>query len=219
MPPVELLLSKNLVAYPQALAFMEARVAQIRLGQAAEALWLLQHPPIFTAGTSAKAGDWLGTQPFPLYRSGRGGQYTYHGPGQRVAYLMVDLNERKRDVRAFVTALEAWVGAALGEFSLLPRSHGDRVGLWVDTPTGEAKIAAIGLRLRKWISLHGVAINVSPNLRHFDGIVPCGIADKGVTSLEVLGLPATLADLDAALIKHFEAHFSAPLTPVQTISI
>lgn len=219
MNAVELLISTKPVAYPDALTFMEARVAEIQAGQASEALWLLEHPPLYTAGTSAQADDLLGTQPFPVYESGRGGQYTYHGPGQRVAYLMLDVAKRGRDVRAFVTSIETWVSEALGEFSLLPRTYPDRVGLWVDTPMDEAKIAAIGIRLRKWVSFHGVAINVSPDLGHFTGIVPCGISDKGVTSLEALGLPVTLADLDVALIKHFEAAFKAPLTPAQTLDI
>ena len=219
MSPVELLISDQPVAYPPALAFMEARVAQIRAGQAAECLWLLEHPPLYTAGTSAKGRDHLGTLDIPVYPSGRGGQYTYHGPGQRVAYLMLDLTERGRDVRAFVSSIERWVSQALGEFALQPRTYPDRVGLWVDTAaapaTAEAKIAAIGVRLKRWISLHGVAINVCPNLAHFGGIVPCGLADFAVTSLEALGLPVTMTDLDVALIKHFQAAFDAPLTPAQ----
>ena len=219
MTPVELLISSTPVAYPDALTLMEARVADIQAGTAAEALWLLEHPALYTAGTSAQVGDLLGTQPFPVYDSGRGGQYTYHGPGQRVAYLMLDVARRGRDVRAFVTSIETWVSRALGEFSLQPRTYPDRVGLWVDTPLDEAKIAAIGIRLRKWVSFHGVAINVSPDLSHFGGIIPCGISDKGVTSLEALGLPVSMPDLDVALIKHFEGVFKAPLTPARTLDI
>ena len=190
---------------------METRVAAVHADTAREALWLLEHPPLYTAGTSAKAADLLGTHDLPVYAVGRGGQYTYHGPGQRVAYLMLDVAARGRDVRAFVSAVEAWVSAALGEFGLLPRTYADRVGLWVDHPKGEAKIAAIGLRVRKWVSFHGVAINVAPDLSHFDGIVPCGLAGFGVTSLEDLGLPVTIADLDVALLKHFKKAFQAPL--------
>ena len=211
MNPVELIISGAPIAYPDALAQMEARVAAIHAGAAAEALWLLEHPPLYTAGTSAKPQDWLGTHDFPVFEAGRGGEYTYHGPGQRVAYLMLDVARRGRDVRGCVSAVEAWVAAALGEFSLIPKTYEDRVGLWVDHPAGEAKIAAIGIRLRKWVSFHGVAINVSPNLNHFGGIVPCGISNQGVTSLEDLGLPVTMADLDVALIKHFEDSFGAAL--------
>ena len=208
---VELIISDGPVSYPDALSAMEARVAAIHAGQAREALWLLEHPPLYTAGTSAKSADLLGTHDFPVFAAGRGGEYTYHGPGQRVAYLMLDVATRGRDVRAFVSAVERWASLALGEFSLLPRTYSDRVGLWVDHPGGEAKIAAIGIRLRKWISFHGIAINVAPNLNHFGGIVPCGISDRGVTSLEDLGLPVSMADLDVALIKHFEACFGASL--------
>ena len=219
MNSVDFLISSQPVAYPDALKVMGDRVSEILQGCAPEAAWFLEHPPLYTAGTSAQETDLLGTWPFPVYKAGRGGQYTYHGPGQRVAYLMLDVGKRGRDVRAFVSAVELWVTLALGEFSLLPRTYPDRVGLWVETPLGEAKIAAIGIRLKKWISFHGVAINVHPDLSHFGGIVPCGIADKGVTSLEALGLPVTMADLDVALIKHFEAAFGAPLTPAQSLNM
>ena len=212
MAPVQLLISKDPVDYDRALGFMEARVAKIQEKKAIEALWLLEHPPLYTAGTSAQPHDFLGTQPFPVFRAGRGGQYTYHGPGQRVAYLMLDLNARGRDVRAFVSLIERWVIAALGEFSLIARTYRDRVGVWVEARGGEAKIAAIGIRLKKWISFHGVAINVAPNLNHFTGIVPCGIRDRGVTSLEDLGLPVSVVDFDVALLKHFASVFAAPLT-------
>lgn len=217
MVAVDLLIAPQTVAYPAALKFMARRVEQIQAGKAAEALWLLEHPPLYTAGTSAKDHDLLGTLDLPVYPTGRGGQYTYHGPGQRVAYLMLDLNRRGRDVRAFVSAIESWVQQALGEFSIQAQSHPDRVGLWVKTETKEAKIAAIGIRLKKWISLHGVAINVAPNLQHFSGIVPCGLRDLGVTSLEDLGLPVTMADMDVALMKHFEKSFGAPLTSPRQI--
>lgn len=235
--PVDLLISSAPVAYPDAVAFMEHRVAQIQVGAAGECLWLLEHPALYTAGTSAKARDYLGTRDIPVYPAGRGGQYTYHGPGQRIAYLMLDLTTRGRDVRGFVSSIERWVGQALGEFALQPRTYPDRVGLWVDLPESrevhdaqnpqnarnsqraEAKIAAIGVRLKRWVSLHGVAINVNPDLDHFGGIVPCGIADLGVTSLEDLGLPVAMTDLDVALIKHFQAAFDAPLTPAQSADI
>lgn len=215
MASVDLLISQAPHGYAEAISAMETRVSEIQAGRAPEALWLLEHPALYTAGTSAKAQDHLGTTDLPVYPSGRGGQYTYHGPGQRVSYLMLDLNKRGKDIRAFVTQIETWVSQALGEFSLLTKTYADRVGLWVDTPRGEAKIAAVGVRLKRWVSLHGVAINVSPNLAHFEGIVPCGVSDLGVTSLEDLGLPVSMADLDVALLKHFEAAFGAPLTPAQ----
>ncbi len=212
---VELLISPAPIDYPSALAFMEQRVTDIQQDRAAETLWLLEHLPVYTAGTSARTEDKLDTHLFPVYQTGRGGRLTYHGPGQRVAYLMVDLTLRGRDVRAFVSALEAWIAAALSEFSLSARTHADRIGLWVDTPNGEAKIAALGLRLKKWVSQHGVAINVNVALDPFRGIVPCGLTGYGVTSLEQLGLPVTLADLDVALIKHFPRVFGSHLTPAQ----
>ena len=198
---------------------MDARVHAIQAKQAAECLWLLEHPPLYTAGTSAKPRDHLGTCDIPVYQSGRGGQFTYHGPGQRVAYLMLDLTRRQRDVRAYVSSIETWISQALSEFSVLSHTCPDRVGLWVNTPKGEAKIAAIGVRLKKWVSLHGVAVNVSPNLNHFQGIIPCGIADKDITSLENLGLPVTPVDLDIALIKFFPHVFKAPLTEPQILNI
>lgn len=192
---------------------MERRVALIREGRAAECVWLLEHPPLYTAGTSARPEDLLEAR-FPVFKSPRGGQFTYHGPGQRVAYVMLDLSARARDVRGFVAALEDWIIGALAEFNVKGERREDRVGVWVDrTRPGEAaredKIAAIGVRLRHWVSFHGIAFNVEPDLSHFGGIVPCGVTTPGfgVTSLVDLGLPATMADADAALRKSFEKIF------------
>lgn len=204
------------VPYDTALAFMEARVAAIAAGTAPEAIWLLEHPPLYTAGTSAKREDLTDPDRFPVYDAGRGGQYTYHGPGQRVAYVMLDLNKRGRDVRRFVCNLEKWVIAALAEFNVTGLIRDGRVGVWVQRPDQprsadgalrEDKIAAIGVKLRRWVSFHGISINVEPDLSHFTGIVPCGIRDHGVTSLVDLGLPVTMADLDSALIHKFEGVF------------
>ncbi len=206
----------GLVPYDAALAAMEARVAAIAEGTAPEAIWLLEHPPLYTAGTSARPADLLTPARFPVHEARRGGQYTYHGPGQRVVYTMLDVGARGRDVRRFVCALEAWVIAALAEFGVRGERRPGRVGVWVvrpdraPNPDGtphEAKIAAIGVKLRRWVSFHGLSINVEPDLSHFDGIVPCGIAEHGVTSLVDLGLPVTMADLDAALARTFEAQF------------
>ncbi len=203
------------VAYPDALARMEARVAEIRAGTAPEMVWLLEHPPLYTAGTSARAQDLLDPGRLPVYRSGRGGQYTYHGPGQRVAYVMLDLKNRGCDVRGFVRDLEDWLIATLARFNVTGERRAGRVGIWVDRGGGrEDKIAAIGVRIRRWVTLHGVSINLDPDLDHFSGIVPCGIDDEnlGVTSLVDLGLPVTMADLDVALKASFETVFglSAP---------
>ncbi|PKP70642.1 MAG: lipoate-protein ligase B [Alphaproteobacteria bacterium HGW-Alphaproteobacteria-4] len=207
------------VPYPEALAFMEARVDAISQGRADEAVWLLEHPPLYTAGTSAKAADLLWPDRFAVYATGRGGQYTYHGPGQRVVYVMLDLNRRGRDVRRFVCALEDWVIATLAEFNVLGERRAGRVGVWVTRPDKaplpdgtprEDKIAAIGVKLRKWVSFHGISINVEPDLGHFGGIVPCGISGHGVTSLVDLGLPVTMADLDAALMATFDRCLPAP---------
>jgi lipoyl(octanoyl) transferase len=187
---------------------MERRVADIRAERAAELVWLLEHPPLYTAGTSAKDSDLLQPARFPVYRSGRGGQFTYHGPGQRVAYVMLDLKRRGGDVRRFVHDLESWVIAALARFNVVGERRADRIGIWVAGGSGrESKIAAIGVRLRRWVSYHGIAINVEPDLGHFDGIVPCGIADHRVTSLVDLGLPVTLCDLDVALKLAFDEVF------------
>ncbi|MCV2869618.1 lipoyl(octanoyl) transferase LipB [Defluviimonas sp. WL0002] len=215
-PMVEWIESRGLVPYEVALSEMERRVAAMHEGRAGEAIWLLEHPPLYTAGTSARAKDLIDPDRFPVHVAGRGGQYTYHGPGQRVAYVMLDLNHRGRDVRAFVRQLEEWVIATLAEFNVVGEIREGRVGVWVRRPekglnpdgsVKEDKIAAIGIKLRRWISFHGISINVEPDLGHFGGIVPCGISDHGVTSLVDLGLPVTMADLDAALKKAFEATF------------
>lgn len=209
----------GLVPYEEALAFMEARVADISAGTASECIWLLEHPPLYTAGTSAKREDLVAPDRFPVYEARRGGQYTYHGPGQRVVYVMLDVAKRGRDVRCFVRDLERWVINTLAEFNVTGEIREGRVGVWVEredkplTATGaktEDKIAAIGIRLRKWVSFHGISINVEPDLEHFSGIVPCGITEHGVTSLVDLGLPVTMDDLDVALKMTFETAMTAP---------
>ncbi len=205
----------GLAPYTETLAAMEARVAEIAAGTAPEAIWLLEHPPLYTAGTSAQPADLVEPGRFPVHVAGRGGQYTYHGPGQRVAYVMLDLNKRGRDVRKFVCALENWVIQTLAAFNIKGERRAGRVGVWVVRPDrrgldgqpAEDKIAAIGVKLRKWVSFHGISINVEPDLSHFSGIVPCGISDHGVTSLVDLGLPVTLDDLDIALRAAFDAEF------------
>ena len=195
--------SDHLVPYPEALTDMEAQVASLAMGSGQEQLWFLEHPPLYTSGTSARAEDLLNPGAFEVFEAGRGGEYTYHGPGQRVVYVMLDLGQRKKDLRAFVASLEGWIIAALGEFGVAAGVREGRIGVWVVKPDGsEAKIAAIGIRVRKWISFHGISLNVAPNLQHFEGIVPCGIRDFGVTSLADLGIDADLAAVDAALIKH-----------------
>ena len=191
------------VDYLAAQEAMEARVAAIRAGTAPEQVWLLEHPPLYTAGTSAREADLLAPGRFPVYRTGRGGQFTYHGPGQRVGYVMLDLAKRGRDVRAFVAQLEQWVIGTLAAFNVQGEVRPGRVGVWVQTPAGEAKIAAIGLRVRHWVSFHGISLNVEPNLEHYSGIVPCGISDAGVTSLVALGLPVSMADVDVELRRSF----------------
>ncbi len=204
------------VEYPAALGWMDERVAGILAGTAPECVWLLEHPPLYTAGTSAKAGDLLSPR-FPVYETRRGGQYTYHGPGQRVAYVMLDLNRRGRDVRHFVNQLEAWVIGSLATFQVRGERRDGRVGVWVGRPEkpplpdgspAEDKIAAVGVRLRRWISFHGISINVEPDLSHYDGIVPCGISGYGVTSLVELGLPVGMNDVDAALRSEFGRVFA-----------
>ena len=198
----------RLVPYAEAIAVMEERVAAIRAGTAPEMVWLLEHPPLYTAGTSAREDDLLAPGRLPVYRTGRGGQFTYHGPGQRVAYVMLDLKARGADVRAYVRGLEDWLIATLARFNVTGERRAGRVGIWVDRGCGqEDKIAAIGVRIRRWVSYHGVALNVEPELSHFDGIVPCGVREHGVTSLVDLGLPVTLADVDAALIASFNEVF------------
>ncbi|WP_322517451.1 lipoyl(octanoyl) transferase LipB [Rhodopseudomonas palustris] len=202
--PAEWLISEQPVPYSDAVAAMESRAAAIAAGDAAELVWLLEHPPLYTSGTSGQADDLLDPR-FPLYTTGRGGQLTYHGPGQRVAYVMLDLKRRRPDVRAYVAALEQWIIATLDAFNVRGERREDRVGVWVARPDKgadhEDKIAAIGVRLKRWVSLHGIAINVEPDLSHFTAIVPCGISDPryGVTSLVDLGLPVTMTDADIAL--------------------
>ena len=209
-------ITDGLTDYDTAVAFMEARVAAIAAGTADECIWFLEHPPLYTAGTSAKPQDLTDPDRFPVYASKRGGEYTYHGPGQRVVYVMLDVGKRGHDVRRFVKQLETWVISALAEFNVHGEIREGRVGVWVprkDKPLtvsgepAEDKIAAIGIRLRKWISFHGISINVEPDLEHFSGIVPCGIREFGVTSLVDLGLPVTMADVDVALRKTFTEAF------------
>ncbi len=191
--------SEGLTPYPDAVARMEALQAAIRDTGARELVWLLEHPPLYTSGTSADPAELL-SQQFPVYDTGRGGRYTYHGPGQRVGYVMFDLARRGKDVRCYVHALEGWVIEALGHFGVEARRAEGRVGIWCDTKNGqEAKIGAIGVRIRKWVTMHGFAVNIAPDLNHFSGIVPCGISEYPVTSLAALGIEATLADFDAAL--------------------
>jgi len=209
---VEWLISSEPVAYPRAVAAMEARVTDIAAGDAPELVWLLEHPPLFTSGTSGKAGDLLDPR-FPIFATGRGGQVTYHGPGQRVAYVMLNLKQRRPDVRAYVASLEEWIIRALAAFNVRGERREDRVGVWVRRPDKgpgfEDKIAAIGVRLRRWVSFHGIAINVEPDLTHFDGIIPCGVADPryGVTSLVDLGRTAAMAEVDIALRRAFQEVF------------
>jgi lipoyl(octanoyl) transferase len=209
---VEWRIADQPVGYPDAVALMEARAAAIAAGEAAELVWLVEHPPLYTAGTSARTVDLLDER-FPVFQTGRGGQFTYHGPGQRVAYAMLDLKRRKPDVRAYVAGLEQWIIRTLDAFNVRAFRREDRVGVWVARPDKgegcEDKIAAIGVRLKRWVSLHGIAINVEPDLTHFSGIVPCGVADPryGVTSLVDLGLPVTMHDLDVALKRAFEEVF------------
>ncbi len=221
--PVEWRIANGLVAYDDAVAFMEARVAEIAEGRAGELVWLVEHPALYTAGTSAKPQDLIDSR-FPVHETGRGGQFTYHGPGQRVAYVMLDLNRRQKDVRAFVAALEAWIVATLALFNVRGETREDRVGVWVARPDkkpgrnnepAEDKIAAIGVRMRRWVSFHGIAVNVEPDLSHFSGIVPCGIKDDhlGVTSLVDLGLPVAMADVDVALRRAFEEIFGPTAGP------
>jgi len=209
---VEWLISDRPVPYPDAVATMERRAEAIASGAASELVWLLEHPPLYSGGTSAR-GDDVRDARFPVFSSGRGGQFTYHGPGQRVAYVMLDLKRRKPDVRAYVASLEEWIIRALAEFNVTGERREDRVGVWVNRPDKgegfEDKIAALGVRLKRWVSLHGVSINVEPDLTHFSGLVPCGVTDPryGVTSLVDLGLPVTMADLDVALKRTFSDVF------------
>lgn len=211
--PVEWAVSTGYVDYEPAVAAMEARVAAIAAGEAEEAVWLLEHPPLYTAGVSAKDDDLLAPDRFPVHRTGRGGQFTYHGPGQRVAYVMLDLNKRGKDVRAFVHGLEDWIIGALDQFGVEAGMREGRVGVWVERKgagwSREDKIAAIGVKVRKWVSFHGISLNVEPDLDHFGGIVPCGITEHGVTSLVDLGVLATMDEADGALKASFQRVFGA----------
>ncbi len=204
---VEWRVSAAAIPYPEAIEQMEQRVAAIRAGTAPELIWLLQHPPLYTAGTSARDEELLEPGRFPVYRAGRGGRYTYHGPGQRVVYVMLDLARRGEDVRCYVHRLEEWGIRTLARFGVAGERREGRVGIWVRSSGGEAKIAAIGVRVRRWVSYHGIAINIDPDLDHFRGIVPCGIAEHGVTSLAALGIGATMAEVDAALRETFDVVF------------
>ncbi len=213
---VEWVIADTPVDYRDAVSAMEARVAAIHDGTAAERVWLVEHPPLYTAGTSANPADLLTSDRFPVYETGRGGQFTYHGPGQRVAYVMLDLNRRARDVRHFVTILEEWIIRALGAMNITAERREGRVGIWVPRPDKglerEDKIAAIGIRIRRWVTYHGIALNVDPELEHFSGIVPCGISTQGVTSLTDLGLPISMAEVDSILRTAFEELFGPTIS-------
>lgn len=203
---IEWNVSKAPVAYPESVAFMEQRVAGIARGEAREMVWLLEHPPIYTAGTSARESDLIDAR-FPVFKTGRGGQFTYHGPGQRVGYVMLDLKRRRADVRGYVRNLEEWLITTLGLFGIKGERREGRVGIWVTRRGEENKIAAIGVRVRHWVTYHGVSLNVSPDLSHFSGIIPCGVRDHGVTSLQDLGVHASMGDVDTALQKSFAEIF------------
>jgi lipoyl(octanoyl) transferase len=202
----EWVVREGLLPYPQAVAGMEARAEAIAKGEARERVWLVEHPPIYTAGTSAKTEDLLDAH-FPVFKTGRGGQYTYHGPGQRVGYVMLDLKRRRPDVRAYVRDLEEWLIRTLARFNVKGERREGRVGIWVARGSREDKIAAIGVRMRRWVTFHGVSLNVDPDLTHFTGIVPCGISEHGVTSLVDLGIPVTMADVDVAMRQAFAQVF------------
>ncbi|HET9334902.1 MAG TPA: lipoyl(octanoyl) transferase LipB [Sphingomicrobium sp.] len=214
---IEWRVSEGLVPYHEALAEMEARAAAVRDGEAAELVWLLEHPPLFTAGTSADPVELFNPMGFPVFEAGRGGRYTYHGPGQRVGYLVLDLERRGRDIRCFVHSLEGWMIAALGDLGVEARREPGRIGIWTGQGASEAKIGAIGVRVRRWVTMHGFAINVAPDLAHFGGIVPCGIAEYGVTSLAKLGRKSSMDDLNLALERNFPAFLSA-LTPASQVA-
>ena len=206
---IEWRVSEGLVPYPLALAEMESRARAVRLGEAEELVWLLEHPPLFTAGTSADPAEISNPKGFDVFDAGRGGRFTYHGPGQRVGYLVLDLEKRGKDIRRFVHSLEGWVIASLDDLGVEARREPGRIGIWTGSGPDEAKIGAIGVRVRQWVTMHGFSINVAPDLRHFGGIVPCGISDYGVTSLEKLGKSSDLAALDGALERHFEEFLDA----------
>jgi lipoyl(octanoyl) transferase len=223
LPPVEWQVSDAPVPYRAALTAMDERVAAIAAGRTPEWVWLLQHPPLYTAGTSARPEDLIEPR-FPVHQTGRGGQFTYHGPGQRVAYVMLDLNRRKPDLRTYVATLEEWIIRTLASFNIRGERRCDRIGVWVRRPDKgdgcEDKIAAIGIRIRRWVTLHGIALNVEPELSHFSGIVPCGVSEPryGVTSLADLGLPVSMAEVDMILRREFEALFGPTVAPVtQTV--
>ena len=199
MDAIEWRVSQDLVPYPEALAEMEARAAAIRAGEARELIWLLEHPPLYTAGTSADPAELFNPEGFPVYAAGRGGRYTYHGPGQRVGYVMLDLEKRGKDIRCFVHSLEGWMIDSLSQLGVSAHRADGRIGIWVGEGSKEAKIGALGVRVKRWVTLHGFALNVAPNLDHFGGIVPCGIADFGVTSLVQLGKQMPMTMVDAAL--------------------
>ncbi len=209
--PVEWLISDRLIPYTEAMVFMENRIAAIAEGKARECVWLLEHPPLYTAGTSANPADLVASDRFDVFATGRGGQYTYHGPGQRVAYVMLDLKRRKQDVRLFVQCLESWIINTLAEHNITGERRKDRVGVWVSRPEKgagvEDKIAAIGIRVRKWVTFHGISLNIEPDLEHYSGIVPCGIAQHGVTSFVDLGYPIAMSDVDMTLRSAFEPLF------------
>jgi lipoyl(octanoyl) transferase len=200
---IEWRVSDGLTPYAAALAAMEARAAAVRAGEARELVWLLEHPPLFTAGTSADPAELFNPLHFPVHEAGRGGRYTYHGPGQRVGYLVLDLEKRGKDIRCFVHALEGWMIAALGDLGVAARRETGRIGIWTGHGAAEAKIGAIGVRVKRWVTMHGFSINVAPDLGHFGGIVPCGIAEYGVTSLAALGVDPAMAPLDSALQNNF----------------
>jgi lipoyl(octanoyl) transferase len=216
--PAEWLVAEGLTDYERAVAFMEERAAAIADGAARELVWLVEHPPLYTAGTSARAEDLVDPDRFPVHKTGRGGQYTYHGPGQRVAYVMLDLRRRNPDLRRYVAALEAWLIASLDAFNIRGERREDRVGVWVRRPDrgedAEDKIAAIGIRVRRWVSFHGISLNVDPDLSHFSGIVPCGVTEHGVTSLVDLGIPVTMPEVDSVMRGTFEEIFG-PTVPVE----
>ena len=208
-PSIDWRISDKPVPYPDALAEMEARAAAVRAGEARELVWLLEHPPLFTAGTSADPAELFNPRGFPVFEAGRGGRYTYHGPGQRVGYLILDLEKRGKDIRCFVHSLEGWMIAALGRLGVAARREPGRIGIWTGSGASEAKVGAIGVRVKRWVTLHGFSINVEPDLSHFGGIVPCGIAEYGVTSLAAVGADSRMDALDAALKSEFPSFLKA----------
>ncbi len=223
---VEWVVREGLLPYPEAVAAMEARAAAIAAGEAGEQVWLVEHPPLYTAGTSAREKDLIAPDRFPVFRAGRGGEFTYHGPGQRVGYLMLDLNRRGPDLRRYVATLENWIIATLAQFNVVGERRQDRIGVWVRRPDkpplpdgrpAEDKIAAIGIRVRRWVTFHGISLNVDPDLDHYSGIVPCGISGYGVTSLVDLGIPVSMAEVDSALKATFEAGFGPAAAPTLSL--